>query len=185
MLAEGVTACPGLWQHLAYWSRETEELTSWEVLILSPGPSSSRSSFLSAGWNQEARHCWCVQKAGSFPSTFRVVSGRSRLSNWVIRLEDGSVRTRRWAGEAAVLLYGWAVWRRRTQHGQQPAARRTKPAWARWQKGAGWQPLQGKSGDFSLTRAVPATPGVDNDEWCLMKGCAAERNSSLNIAFPL
>lgn len=86
---------------------------------------------------------------------------------------------------AAALLSGWAVGRGHTQHGWQPPARGTSPASALRPKGVGWQPLKVKQGDFSFARAVPAVPGVGNDEWCVMKGCTAQRNSSLNMAFLL
>lgn len=62
-----------------------------------------------------------VQKTSGFPSTFGVVSGRGQL-NRVSSLENGSVRTGWWKGEAAVLLSGWAVLRRPAQHGPRPAA---------------------------------------------------------------
>lgn len=72
-----------------------------------------------------------------------------------------------------------------TQHGWQPPAQGTSPASALRPEGVGWQPPKVEQEDFSFTRAVPAVPGVDNDEWCVMKGCIAQGNSSLNMAFLL
>ena len=42
-----------------------------------------------------------------------------------------------------------------------------------------------QAGRFTFTRAVPTAPDVGNDEWCAAKGCAAERNTAWNMAFPL
>lgn len=114
MLAEGIAACPVPWQHLAYSSGETEEVTSCKVFSFPPAPSTSRSSFKESG--AKKHRIAGVQKESNFPRPFGILSARKQFR--VSCLENGSVCSH-WQKErgAAALLSGQ---RAHTQHGRRP-----------------------------------------------------------------
>lgn len=84
MLAEGIAACPVPWQHLAYSSGETEEVTSCKLFSFPPAPSTSRSSFLSRSLEPRSTALLvCRRKATSLaPSVFYLLETSLGSAVW-------------------------------------------------------------------------------------------------------